>query len=1064
MPSLIWENAMTIRDNNSPRVPGKELGPRHGERGAALATALLMMVLLSAVAVTVLAVVQSETRIAGGDLKRTQTFYAAASAIEKMTSDFSALYGRTSRPTQTQLDTIAAAYPSELVSEGFDFTNPQQSIVPDSVTLASMRTTQGVSAPSLPRVTMPANSPFGGLIASVNPFILTSTATAPDGTQVALTRNMNNYLIPLFQFGMFSDEDIELHPGAPFSFNGRVHANGNIYANGAGPVKFLDKVTSAHEFIYDVMRNGNSKDVNTSASMDVQPVPVNSIINKGSMVGGPNTAGAPSGSVNSNWKTTSVQAADGTPNKFGGQLLTSSTGAAVLKLPMELDNNPTREIIRRRLATDSLAPPALPSALTDARYHTKAEIRILIDDEGVTNDAAGLYGSQNGDGTNNVGVNLSSFDPIPLPNVAAASGGGRALWRVPAAGGTTYSEQTTAPASFPLQENNGISGGAAQALTVRGVNPVTRTNVTPTGSTIAIPKIPGGSGISGHILIQIVDANGVVRDVTREILSMGMTEGEPNAIVTLQRPLWAAFVQGSRDSSTTSLIPNPILNNDPAYSNCLTDILTKTHIGADGEIKIDFNNGYPTQDATYGFLTKLVDDTNAGQQPQRPDSPPGLNIADWGLTTCGGGNKDCWSFNKRWNAIVPINIYNVREGRISTTNTSSTATANAVYERGITSVIELNMKNLARWMDGIYDQNLLANTPAVSGNIAKPDGYVVYVSDRRGDNVKSLVVPNAGSDPVTYQTINSTNGMVDNVDVYGPNGTMDAGEDVQSSGLAPGSTLVKDLAELPDPAVLAGTSGADFTARNKRALTVASWTNPNNYFRRAVRLFNGEDLQTTQATGKLSITLGITVASENLLYTWGNYNTTGINTAPPAGISSLNDSSTLYYYLPVSPSDRQVPASIIADAFFPLSKTWFDSESGLYPDDLTKRDADMGLPNVGQETSVRAGIIAGNNLSAMAGSPDAGNSANGESRLNGGMHNFPRFLENWSGTRFNFVGALIPLYRSTQAVGPYNANSTIYSPPIRNWAFDVTFTDPARLPPGTPQFQHVEPTGFRQIL
>ncbi len=69
--------------------------------------------------------------------------------------------------------------------------------------------------------------------ASVAPYILNSTARFRlDGTEVALTRQMNNYLIPIFQFGMFSNDDIELHPGAPFSFNGRVHANGNIYVNG----------------------------------------------------------------------------------------------------------------------------------------------------------------------------------------------------------------------------------------------------------------------------------------------------------------------------------------------------------------------------------------------------------------------------------------------------------------------------------------------------------------------------------------------------------------------------------------------------------------------------------------------------------------------------------------------------------------------------------------------------------------------------------------------------------------------------------------------------------------
>jgi hypothetical protein len=134
----------------------------------------------------------------------------------------------------------------------------------------------------------------------------------------------------------------------------------------------------------------------------------------------------------------------------------------------------------------------------------------------------------------------------------------------------------------------------------------------------------------------------------------------------------------------------------------------------------------------------------------------------------------------------------------------------------------------------------------------------------------------------------------------------------------------------------------------------------------------------------------------------------------------------------------------------------------MYPDDFSKRSADRS-PTVAQETSVRAAIIAGNTLSAIAGSPDAGNSASGESRLAGGMHNFPRFLEDWP-ARWNFVGSMIPLYHSTQAVGPYNAESSIYGPPIRNWAFDITFTDPTKLPPSTPLFQHIEPTGFKQIL
>jgi hypothetical protein len=1050
------------------------------ERGAALATTLVVLALLGAISMTVLAVVTHETRIAGSDMQRTQTFYAAAAGIEKMTSDFSALFARTSQPTQADLDTIATSYPTELTGEGFSF---NQTLNLDASEVSG-------------QVTIPSG-PFSGLIASVKPYVLSSVATQTNtGAQVNLVRKINNYLIPIFQFGMFSNEDLEVHPGPPFAFNGRVHANGNLYISGT--MTFLAKVTTANELVVDVVRNGNTHD----QAMAVQVGAVNVPLTMGSATGGPNFSGStpgsrgyfpssPNGSANPLWNATSVAAAQvGVANQFGAQVLTRSTGATPLLLPMQLEGNLTREIIKRNMPNDS-------QILGESRYHSKSVVRILIDDEGVSaSDAAGIPTNQ--------GVYLSNFDPIPLPSAAptaspTANGGGRALWKINdnnTSYSNSYAETST---SFVNQQQNGSARQAdavrsTRTLVTKTISGATNTNpivVTSAGhgfangdivfvsgvggntnangqytvgsvtsNTFALTGrsgnssytgggtvyklakssngtiIPFGAGIKGHILIQIVDANGVARDVTQQVLSMGMTEGEPNAIVMLQRPLWAAFTQGSRDASTASPTPNPALNADPAYSNTLTDIMNLTHVGADGEIKVDAANGYPTQDGGYGYLTNIVDDTPSGSQPSRSDRPVGLTISDWGTTT--------WDTNKEWNAFVPINLYNVREGRI---NTSLSATT--VYERGITNIVDINMRNLARWLDGVFDNNLLQGTNAVSTNIGSPDGYTVYFSDRRGDKVKSLV-------DSTGATLNSTNGMVDNEDIYGPNGALDPGEDVQQTG-----SLVKDTNELPDPAALSGSYGTDV---NMRALTVSAWTNldaggtNHKYFRNAIRLFNGENLQISGGANKLSTTKGVTISTENMVYIWGNYNTTGINAAPPDGTSSLNDSTKPYYYL-----GNEVPTSIVCDAFFPLSKTWFDSESSLYPDDLGKRPGDHSLPNVGAETSVRAAIIAGNNLSALSGSPDAGNSSSGESRLCGGMHNFPRFLENWS-ARWNFVGSLIPLYHSLQAVGQYNTDSSIYGPPIRNWAFDVTFTDPTRLPPGTPLFQHIEPTGFKQIL
>src|SRR3989441_10847729 len=186
---------MTKHYDNYSANEAQELGASHAERGAALSTALIVMSLLAAISMTVLAVVTHEARIAGSDLQRTQTFYAADAGLEKMTNDFSKLFAKTSNPTSAQLSNIATSYPTELTNEGFRF---NQSLSVDAATNSGTVTI--------------ANGPFSGLYASVTPYVLTSTATHTNtGTQVSLQRKMNNYLVPIFQFGMFSNEDIELY-------------------------------------------------------------------------------------------------------------------------------------------------------------------------------------------------------------------------------------------------------------------------------------------------------------------------------------------------------------------------------------------------------------------------------------------------------------------------------------------------------------------------------------------------------------------------------------------------------------------------------------------------------------------------------------------------------------------------------------------------------------------------------------------------------------------------------------------------------------------------------------
>ncbi len=968
---------------------------RRTERGAALAVAVIVVAILAIVGLTALAFASSEARIAGSDLNRTHAFYAASAGLEKMTNDFSNLFREKLTPTVADLDAIRNSPPSELTTEGFNFS---QTLTEDADRLAELRATQGLGTNIYPRVNIP-DGPYSGLYASIVPYKMTSTATN-HGTrsEVKLQREFNNYLVPLFQFGMFSNDDIEIHPGPLMTFNGRVHSNRNIYA--LRNTKFLNRVTMAGEFVRDAWRSGVAN-TNTNIWFEVNGINVQSTLGHGSVkagsgtIGGPRFSGAtistqrgyfpdsPFGIANPSWESDSVAVPwSGATDRFGGMLLTRTTGATVLKLPLELNGNSPAELVKRSLPSDG-------EILSSSRYHTKSEVRILIDDESAGSGSANVGGIPAGKG-----VLLSAFTPSVL-------------------------------AANPLQpiSDSGVVGGSAitqrlpdnstaTAQTVRGVKL--------TGETVSGNYIPSGAGLSGRILVEIVKPDGTTVDVTQAVLSMGMTEGEPNGIVYMQRPLWAAYVQGSRDRTGNGLT--------------LSNLTRNYQTAADGEI----SDPSTLLMANRGFINSPV------------------SIADDESGSVVRGAVPSGTFN----AIVPINIYNVREGWYN-----SSLNEYEIHERGMMSVVEINMRNLARWFDGVYDGNLLSGTEAVSGNIKSDDGYVVYVSDRRGDKVKTEYLSNGTA-------FSSTNGIVDNEDIYGPNGTLDDGEDIidfgwNIGGTAKKGTLQKDTTELPDSGTLCCApvaTNAPVADRVTRSNSTLSWYNTSGYFRRSVRLFDGETLSITAGTNKLGPTKGITVASENIVYVWGNLNTTGVSNIPTGG-STLNDGSYL---------GPQVPSSVVCDAFYALSKTWFDASATLYPEGSSNarsiageayRLADEGA-STSQGTAVRTAIISGNAISAISATP--GRDTWG-SKINGGIINYPRFQEIWNWTggvqSWNYTGSFVPLFRSTQSVAPWeNSTSIIYLPPRRNWSFDSTFLTPNKLPPGTPFFQYVQATGFRQSM
>jgi hypothetical protein len=178
---------------------------------------------------------------------------------------------------------------------------------------------------------------------------------------------------------------------------------------------------------------------------------------------------------------------------------------------------------------------------------------------------------------------------------------------------------------------------------------------------------------------------------------------------------------------------------------------------------------------------------------------------------------------------------------------------------------------------------------------------------------------------------------------------------------------------------------------------------------------------------------GFTVASENPVYVQGNYN------------ASTADGF----------DDPHSNAAVIADAVSLLSRSWRDIRSWKHPFWVgtgSLRDA--------VSTYYRAAIAAGKNRNwphpSWTSAEDYG--------LDGGTHNFLRYLERWGGETLFYRGSLVSLYFAEYGNGIYKCCNTVYTPPTRNYQFDTDFLDPDRLPPGTPRFRDVTNVGFRQVF
>src|SRR5262249_41268743 len=305
--------------------------------------------------------------------------------------------------------------------------------------IAGYNFTQAVTAmptPSPAQVTI-ASGPYNGLTALRDSWRLDATATSWSSTEVHLSREFHNYKIPIFQFGIFYNRDLAIHPGPQMWFSGRVHSNANLFVMSGGGVTFTNRVTAAGEIIRDWNRNG----LPASPSNWTGPVTINDPTGTphvlplqatgggayyGSVIPGagwPNAGGTgwlagnplnpdPSMAANNNssygqWNS----AADS--GLFGGNL---QAHVPVLQLPLQIGSGKDPiELIKRAISPNDYQASVLGQTADDnitylSRYCNKPGIRVSLTDSqaelpggrgGIRLDGAsdGLGGDMNTDGS-----------------------------------------------------------------------------------------------------------------------------------------------------------------------------------------------------------------------------------------------------------------------------------------------------------------------------------------------------------------------------------------------------------------------------------------------------------------------------------------------------------------------------------------------------------------------------------------------------------------------------------------------------------------------------------------
>ncbi len=451
---------------------------RH-QSGIALVATLLTLTIFSLMAVGFFFLVIGNQSAIGSERDNTIAFYGAEGALENMSNQLAALFATSVSPTPSQVNALDSQPPTiqnvTFPTAGTEFPDGGYYIGYQLNGSGGLMSTSG---------TIGGTGPLAGLEGVITPFTLTAIAQGPNNTEVKLVRQVQEVSVPVFEFGIFSNNDLAFFAGPDFNFGGRVGTNGNLFlTEGPGATLTLsEKVTAYENVIVTQLENGWTTSDNYDGDVDIVTTPgdylnlLSLAAPQGSLVAGPGSA------ANTNWPKISE-------TDYNSNIVTSTTGAKMLNMSFAMPGSGSSpiQVIERAQSSDN-------SLLAQARLENQASVRILLSDL-----------------------------PSDLPNAPSATGYPSIVELGQPKGGTL----TNPPLNSSLAAPYGTGSANSYGYTVSACDaPIA---VSPGAGTTGNEDDDFVTGeywplITGYIEVDIQTSSGTWEGVTSDVLSHGITE------------------------------------------------------------------------------------------------------------------------------------------------------------------------------------------------------------------------------------------------------------------------------------------------------------------------------------------------------------------------------------------------------------------------------------------------------------------------------------------------------------------------------------------------------------